>query len=118
MEDETRFEKIKAHFSKHKHAYGYTACGVIVAVLGAAVLKKQPSIIVNNVSPVFNNLATSSLGGHLRKIVYCRELDRYFGSVTEAAKNANVSVPVMSKHLNGHTDHVNGVIYEIVAVAT
>jgi hypothetical protein len=114
---DARLEKIKTHFAKYKHVYGYSACGVAITVLGVAVLRKQPpSVIINTVSPVFNN-AASTLGGHLRKIVYSPDFDRYFGSVTEAARFAEVTTPVMSKHLNGHTDHVRGMTFKIVAVA-
>lgn len=112
-------ERVKAHWNEHKHKYGYGLCGAAIVVLGVLVLRKSPTTIINTVAPVFNNNNSSkaSLGGHLRKIVYCAELDKWFGSVLEAAAFAGVSQPAMSKHLNGHTDHVKGLIYEIVAVA-
>ena len=114
-------KRIKEHWDAHKHKYGYGFCGAAIVVLGVLVIRKAPTTtIINTVAPVFNNSNGSvktALGGHLRKIVYCAELDKWFNSVLDAANFAEVSSSVMSKHLNGHTDHVKGLIYEIVAVA-
>lgn len=114
----TQSERLKDHFHKYKHVYAYAACGGVIVVLGVMILKKSPTTqIINTVAPVFNNSNEVLMGGYLRKIVYCPELNRYFGSVKEAAEFAKVSVPAMSKHLNGHSDRVNGLVYKIVAVA-
>jgi len=112
-----KLEKVKTHIREHKHAYGYALCGAAMIAIGAVAIRKQPSnCIINTVAPIFNNAVASSLGGHLRKIVYCVDLDRYFESVTAAAAFADIPVPVMSKHLNGHKDHINGMIFKIVGV--
>lgn len=110
-----RIERIKEHVRENKHLYGYGAMTIAIGVLIKRSTGK--TIIINNVAPIFNNLNKTSLGGHLRKIIYCIELDKYYESVTEAAVKAGVGLSVMSKHLNGHTDDVMGLHYKIVGVS-
>jgi hypothetical protein len=79
----------------------------------------NPAQVINTVAPVFNNNNSSNvlLGGPMRKIVHCIETDQYWPSVTAAAKAQDVLLPLMSKHLNGHHDHINEKTFEIVGVA-
>lgn len=108
-------EKIKKHIKDNKHIYGY---GILTAVICGLVIRKQPiTNVINTVAPIFNNSNETSLGGPLRKIIYCIELDRYFPSVTEAAKYAEIAIQNMSRHINGHTPDVNGLHYKIVGVS-
>ena len=108
--------KVKEHLKRNKHRYGYAILGGTVLIL---LLKKASTTtqIINTIAPVFNNVNATELGGHLRKIVYAVEPDRYFPSVTEAADFAGVSVSTMSRHLNGHTDKIYGVHFKIVGIA-
>jgi hypothetical protein len=111
--DETKFQKIKNHILENKYRYGCVILGGAVVIL---LRRPTATTIINTVSPVFNN-SNSMLGGHLRKIVYCIELDKYFPSVTEAAEFAKTSITTMSRHLNGHNEHVHDLHYKIVGVA-
>jgi len=110
-----KVEKVKKHINDNKYRYGCAILGGVV--IGLLLRKSNPSQVINTIAPVFNNANTATLGGHLRKIVYCVELDRYFTSVTEAAEFAKVSISNMSRHLNEHTDQINQLHYKIVGVA-
>lgn len=116
------FEKTKAHIQKHKVVYG-TISGVVTGIgLGILVGKSLRSAIsvVNSVapviSPVFNNDNSTTFGGYLHKIVKCLETGDIYETVKDSADKAGVAVSKMSRHLNGHMDHVNGQHYEIIGL--
>ena len=114
----SRIKQVKEHLNNNKKTYIVgIASAATVAVVMALMNKKQATTIINTIAPVFNNTQASDLGGYLRKIVYCEELDQYFSSVTEAAKAAGVSLVDMSRHVNGHRPDVRGNHYRIIGVA-
>lgn len=54
----------------------------------------------------------------MHKIVKNTSTGEVFESVNAAAESAGVSVSAMSKHINGHTDHIFGDEYEIIGIGT
>lgn len=115
-------ERFKEHVKNHKSAYvlaggvGLVATGVVV---GRSLGRTQ---IVNTVSPtiapVMNNTTNANFGGYSTKIVKCLETGQLWETVKDAADAAGVTQSVMSKVLNGHTDHVKGLHYVIVGMGT
>jgi hypothetical protein len=110
-------EKIKAHFQRNKDRYLFFALGAVVVLAIRKPITIAP--VFNNV-PVFSNTNMVNNGGHMRKLVYCKELDKYFRSVTDTAEFAGVQLPMMSKHLNKKPgyDSVKGLHYEIAGLGT
>ena len=128
-----RIERIKKHFRDNKKTYIVTGVAVTVSVVTIYLLTRNhvkvqaPQIIVapvfnndNAIAPVFNNDSSSSVnfGGHPHKIVKCDQTGDIWETITEAAKAAEVKMPYMSRHLNGHIDHVNDKTYSIIGVGT
>jgi hypothetical protein len=105
-------EGIKAHFRRNKKLYVGLGIGVVVTL----AIRKP---IVISIAPVFNNSNQQvNFAGHLTKLVECVETGETWKKVTEAAKAAGHTVPVMSKHLHGHTDNLDGLHYQIVGIGT
>lgn len=141
----SRWDKIKAHVKRNEDRYTSFVAGALTsAVLFAlnAHLNGHGKTTVNgdvveNVgggnanSNIENVVAVNSpitveqhtnvinnFGGHMVKLVKCVETGEIFGSVTEAAEAAGVGRSAMSKHINGHTDHIFGKAYQIVGLGT
>ena len=70
-------------------------------------------ITIDQTTNVINNF-----GGHMTKIVRCVETGEIFESVTKAADNAGVARTLMSKHINGHSAHIDNRTYEILGLST
>jgi hypothetical protein len=117
----TKIQRIKAHLQENKNTYLAGAGGVAVGTLGMLLLKQNPLQVVNTInntpviSPVFNNVINN--GGHMRKIVRCLETDEMWPSVSKAAEAIGHPISVMSKHINGHKDHIDGLHYAIEGLA-
>lgn len=135
--------KIKTHLKKHKEAYIVGGVGLTVGVgvgyylhsrLGVEVPTVSMDVIntvapkstivgrdntINNDIDITNNITNVvNMGGHVRKIVKRVSDGKLFGSVKEAANDAGVLQPVMSKHLNGKCEHIMGEQYVIEGLAT
>lgn len=120
-------ERIVNHLKEHKTTYICAAAG---AVAGAAVgvvvgvslrSPKMPEInvpIVNNNTPVFNNINTNTMGGYSTKLVECVETGQIWKTVKDAAEAAGVSATTMSGHLNGRQDHISGLHYTIIGLGS
>lgn len=113
---ESRFKRIKRHIKENKTTY--LVGGVC---LGAGYFLRKPQVV----GPVFNNHnignvvnTTVNNGGHMRKIVRCLETDEMWPSVSKAAEAADMPIQIMSKHINGHKDHIDGLHYVIEGLAT
>lgn len=95
---------------------GAAVAGITVFVLRG---RSAPTIINNNVTPliapIFNN--TINNGGYMRKIVRCVETDEMWPSVGKAAEVAGVPISLMSQHLNGHKEVLNGMHFVIEGLA-
>ena len=110
-------DRIKNHVKTYQSYY--TAAGMIV--VGVVAYKAGAKTVVapvfnNTVSPVFNN--TVNNGGHMTKFVKCLETGQIWETVTSAAEAAGTTISDMSRHINGHTDHVKGLHYAIVGLGT
>lgn len=124
------FRNAKKHVEKHKTAYACGATG-IVCIFGTRTFAR-PTVITNIieqagpiVAPVFNNHnignvvnTTVNNGGHMRKIIRCIETDEMWPSMKAAAEATGNTLVNMSKHCNGHTDHLYGMHYAIEGLAT
>ena len=138
MEKETVGQKVKGHFKKHKGKYivGGT-CLVVGGAVGYYVSKHyhgvsmdviskvEPTnvaigkdITIENKTNITNNVTNVNMGGHVSKIVRRLSDGKLFGSVNEAAIEAGVPQPLMSNHLNGRKENINGDIYEIAGLST
>jgi hypothetical protein len=68
------------------------------------------------IAPVMTNVVSN--GGHMRKIVRCLETDEMWPSVGKAAESTRNTLHAMSRHINGHTDELEGLHYVIEGLAT
>ena len=138
MEKKTVGQKVKGHFKKHKAKYIVGgACLVVGGTVGYyvskhyhgasmdVITKVEPTnvaigkdITIENKTDITNNVTNVNMGGHVRKLVRRLSDGKIFGSVTEAAAEAGVPQPLMSNHLNGRKDHINGDTYEIAGLST
>ena len=107
-------EKIKGHFRKNKDRYLFFGLGAVVVLAIRKPITIAP-VFNNNNLPVFANVVNN--GGHMRKIVRCLETDEMWPSVSKAADAVGVTIPAMSRHINGHEDHVRGLHYVIDGLA-
>ena len=138
MEKETFGQKVKGHFNRNKGKYivGGT-CLVVGGAVGYYVSKHyhgvsmdviskvEPTnvaigkdITIENKTNITNNVTNVNMGGHTKKIVRRLSDGKLFGSVNEAAIEAGVPQPLMSNHLNGRKENINGDIYEIAGLST
>jgi|SRR5580765_2754766 len=111
-------QKLQAHWKSHQREY---LIGGGCLVVGYLLRRPQAiaPVFNNNNIPAFNNIVNNTVnnGGHMRKIVRCVETDEMWPSVSKAAEVAGHSIVAMSKHLNGHTDHIDGLHYVIEGLA-
>lgn len=118
----TKIQRIKAHLQENKNAYLAAGGGVAVGTLGMFLLKQNPLQVVNTINntPVFNNDNSSivNFGGHMTKMVERTSDGKIWKSVTEAAADEGYELTRMSRHLNGHIPHINGVKYRIAGMGT
>lgn len=113
--DLSNTEKVKLHFQENKKFYVGFGLGVLVVLV-----VRKPVQIINTVAPVFHNDNSSNvlIGGTLSKIVRCNQTKEIWPTVTETAEAAGVSLPMMSKHLNGYPGYedIKGATYSIIGV--
>jgi hypothetical protein len=137
-EDHEAVRNIKQHVEKYQTVYA--AVGASGLTLVAVKLFGKPQVIVkgsealpsivNTVAPVFNN---HNIGnhlvnnvGHCTKIVQDVETEKLWPKASalaaELAEKHGVSFEtartLLSKHLNGHTDHVFGKQYMTYGLGT
>ena len=133
MEKKTVGQKVKGHFKKHKDKYivggtclvaggtvGYYVSKHYHAVNMNVISRVEPTnvaigkdITIKNNTDITNNVTNVNMGGYATKIVKRLSDGRLFPTVGEAAKEAGVDKTVMSKHINGHSNDVNGEKYKI-----
>jgi hypothetical protein len=115
-----KLTRVKQHFQDNKTTYlvgaGCLAVGYLIRKPGvvAPVFNNVVAPVIEN-APVFNN--TVNNGGYMRKIVRCVETDQMWPSMKAAAEAVGTTVVSMSKHCNGHTDHLDGLHYVIEGLA-
>jgi hypothetical protein len=116
-----QMQKIQAHFKEHKREY---LIGGGAFVFGVLIARRPQTIApvfnnsINN-TPVFTNAIKNTVnnGGYMRKIVRCVETDEMWPSVSKAAEVVGVPISMMSQHLNGHKEQVQGLHFVIEGLA-
>lgn len=126
----TKWERVKNHFRENRNLYlTGGVCLVAGVVLGYSLKDEGDDVKMEALGDInFGELDKSThnttnnvmvnMGGPMHKIVKNTSTGEVFESVTDAAESAGVSVSTMSKHINGHTDHIYGDEYEIIGVGT
>jgi len=131
------FRKAKQHVEKYKVVYASIGASVTTAIVVKSCMKPQIITVVNKaaapvfnntvapvIAPVMNNIANNA--GHCTKVVQNLETGELWEKVNrlaeELAEVHGVSFDTartrLSKHLNGHTDHVFGKQYRTIALGT
>ena len=132
----TKWERVKNHFREKRNLYlAGGVCLVAGAVLGYSLKDEGDDVKMEALGDInlgdinfgelektthntTNNVTTVNMGGPMHKIVKNTSTGEVFESVTAAAESAGVSTSSMSKHVNGHTEHIFGDEYEIVGIGT
>jgi hypothetical protein len=112
-------EKVKHHLRENEELYIGLAVGLITGAAVGVMIRSRPIHVIApmfNNAPTFNNVVNN--GGHMRKIVRCIETGEMWRTVGEAAEAAGVSFPAMSRHINGHDDHIRNFHYVIEGLAS
>ena len=109
-------EKAKQHLQDHQWIYISAGVLVVGIVIGKNLGGSQTIVNTATASPVINNVVSN--GGHMRKFVECVETGEMWRSVKDAAEAMGVSASLMSKHLNGHKDHVSNLHFVISGLGT
>ena len=141
MEKETVGQKVKGHFKKHRGKYITGATVVVVGgvcfYIGRKYQERSTSVsmdVVDNVRPtnvaigkdieidartkITNNVTNINMGGYTTKMVKRLSDGMIYETVGDAAKAAGVNKTVMSKHINGKSNDVNGESYKIIGLGT
>jgi hypothetical protein len=121
FKNESWFERAKAHVLRNKTTYIVGAVCLAIGVATGYWIKSRPLInVVNTVAPVFinNNENIVNFGGYATKIVKNHLTGDTYLTVKAAAEAAGVEMVRMSRHLNGHIPHINGVVYSIIGQGT
>lgn len=115
------FEKVKTHFKEHKEAYIVGGLGVIACV-GVWYFSRNSTVtevnaqigLKNDITKVIIELPERSTAS---KPVHLVGTDLYFASLSEASRKTGHSLPMMSKHVNGHIPDLNGDVFELLQPA-
>ena len=112
--ENTMFMRIKEHVKKHQVVYSAVAGSVVTSTVFVLTRSFVGSV---NIAPVFNNVGPQvNFGGPMTKLVQCLETGEIWATVTEAADAAGVTLSYMSRHLNGHKEHLYGKHYKILGM--
>lgn len=126
----TKWERVKNHFRENRNIYlAGGVCLVAGAVLGYSLkdegddfaLEAGGDMVLGDMDKSTHNTTnnvTVNMGGHMHKIIKNTSTGEVFESVNAAAESAGVPRTRMSNHINGRTDNVNGVEYEIIGIGT
>lgn len=130
-------ERVKNHFKEHRELYFGIGIGLGLATVTCLIMKNysdrclavvpkelprstmeetSSSFFANNVRDSFNT--TVNYGGYSHKIVRNNNSGELFGTVTAAAESAGVPFSKMSRHLNGHMEHINNETFSIIGIGT
>lgn len=125
-----RIKKIKKHFHENKKVYLGVITGVVVGAASATVaifmLTRSNSgvEIVQKITPVLSWRPESTnvvikLVEHSTssKPVHLVGTNLYFNSLSEASRETGHSLPMLSKHINGHVPDLNGDVFELLQPA-
>jgi hypothetical protein len=126
-------EQIKEHFEKYKVWYiGAGACAVTAGITcvitrgvssrcigrGATVTAGREAIVAGkNIAMSNVSFISSDRQGPPSWVVRCKETGNIFTSQRSAAFEMDLNQSLISSHLNGTTDHVNGFHFERICMA-
>lgn len=117
--------RVKKHLRDNRMTYlagvGCLATGYFLRRPSVQISAPSIAPVFNNtpvIAPVMNNTQVNNFGGPLTKMVKCLETGEIWETVTDTAESAGVGIQKMSRHLNGHKDHVNGLHYKIIGLGT
>ena len=119
------FEKIKTHVKEHKEAYIVGGISIVACVGVWIVARKTveaPRVsnqatqigVVNRSTQVVIEMVERSTPS---KPVHLVGTDLYFPSLSEASRKTGHSLPMLSKHINGHIPDLNGDVFELLTPA-
>ena len=126
----TKWDRVKNHFRENRNLYLVGGvCIAAGAVLGYSLkdegddfaLEAAGDMALGDMDKSTHNTTnnvTVNMGGPMHKIVKNASTGEVFESLTDAAESAGVSVSMMSRHVNGHKDHISGDVYEIIGMGT
>jgi hypothetical protein len=129
------FEKVKTHIKEHKFAYSCAATGIVVAGFTAIVMKGSCAILQSGMDgpakvttlPFSFNFLTRESGNIVTTVhngnrghpgFRVRNLDFLIERDTqgEMSRMFSISPAMLSSHLNGKVDNVNGLHFERIPV--
>lgn len=124
-------ERVKTHLKEHKEAYIAGSCGIVFAGITALIMKGRYATLQSGVDGhsrvtvhPFNFLSrtgdvvtTVHTGnkGHPGFRVRSLEFLSDYDTQAEVAKIFNISPSMLSSHLNGKANNVNGLHFERIA---
>ena len=131
----TRWERVKQHVVRNRYWYAAGGLAVVAGVLGYSVGRSSADgecghvfevggdvtdspVLIGDGNTMENHSEINNYYGHSTKIVKCLETGEIWETVGEAADAIGVGRTTMSKHLNGRTDHIDGLHYVIIGQGT
>lgn len=134
-----RFERIKAHVKRNKVAYASLGSAVLAASFTCLIMRgrhadvqcvsdtAETSVFVRpltffskqgEITTNIINVLERDGRGHPGYIVHCKETGDVFASQKQAADAFNIPSAVLSLHIRGKLDDVNGLHFERISPAT
>lgn len=134
MDEQSKKDRIKQHFSENKKFYFGAMTGIGIAEIswfimrgvaaqrinrGISVVADRGISVIADRSVVTNNvsLISSRRQGAPSWVVRCLETGDIFSSQLSAAKEMDLPASEISKQLNGIMDHVRGYHFERICLA-
>lgn len=124
-----KIEKMKQHIQENKKVYIAAAGGMVVGGIGVCIGVRQVNpkqitnikqgIAVNSPNTVHQMMINQlQRRGHPGNVILWIEKDLYCESQNRMASTAGLDAGMLSKHLNGKIDNVNGNHFIKVGEAT
>ena len=118
-----RIQKVKQHLSDYKTVYIVGAGCLVVGVVGGVVIAKHSALV--NVSPkqILTYKSTQTVEvfvealGDPGNIVQDTTTGIIYASQGQAARELGIPASRISEQLNGHREHINGHVFEVLGKA-
>lgn len=115
-----RIQRIKNHLIENQTVYIVGASCLVVGAAGAAVVLHSPTDmnVSNKIQQILSWKPTATLEVYIEalgdpgNIIQDTTTGTIYASQGQAARELGLKAPAISKHLNGHTPHVQGHIFE------
>lgn len=111
---------VKTHIQENKHWY-FLGTGIIIGGIAVAIVRSTPDVQIsqkviqigvrNKANPVIINLIERSTAS---KPVWLVGTDRYFSSISEAARETGHSLQKISRQINNHIPDVDGDKFQLL----